>query len=106
MRHLRGVTKNEAKKPKCNNQIASYLANWPAILIALRTFTNKKADAVCIGYFIITVNHYITSINGYSPNIHAKINGATIVASLSTINLGVLTSSLPQVIFSFGTAPE
>ena len=27
------------------------------------------------------------------------------VASLSTINLGVLMSNLPQVIFSFGTAP-
>ena len=28
------------------------------------------------------------------------------VASLSTINFGVLMSNLPQVIFSFGTAPE
>jgi hypothetical protein len=27
------------------------------------------------------------------------------VASLSTMNLGVFTSSLPQVIFSLGTAP-
>jgi hypothetical protein len=37
---------------------------------------------------------------------YAKINGATIVASDSTINLGVVISSFPQVIFSFGTAPE
>lgn len=42
----------------------------------------------------------------YLPNIYANINGATIVASDSTINLGVSISNLPQVIFSFGTAPE
>ena len=42
----------------------------------------------------------------HQPSTHAKINGATMVASLSTMNLGVLISSLPQVIFSFGTAPE
>jgi hypothetical protein len=37
---------------------------------------------------------------------YAKIKGTTIVASLSTINLGVSMLSLPHVIFSFGTAPE
>ena len=42
----------------------------------------------------------------YAPSTHAKINGATIVASLSTIYFGVLACSLPHVIFSFGTAPE
>ncbi len=42
----------------------------------------------------------------YHPSTHANIKGATIVASLSTINFGVLISSLPQVIFSLGTAPE
>jgi hypothetical protein len=42
----------------------------------------------------------------YQPSTQAKIKGATIVASLSTTNLGVLISSLPQVIFSLGTAPE
>ena len=44
--------------------------------------------------------------SAYQPSSHPKINGATIVASLSTIYFGVPTSSLPQVIFSFGTAPE
>ena len=34
------------------------------------------------------------------------MSGATIVASDSTMKRGVSTSSLPQVIFSFGTAPE
>jgi hypothetical protein len=42
----------------------------------------------------------------YCPKIHANISGTTIVASLSTMNLGVFAPSLPQVIFSFGTAPE
>ena len=42
----------------------------------------------------------------YCFSTHANINGTTMVASLSTINLGVPISSLPQVIFSFGTAPE
>ena len=36
----------------------------------------------------------------------ANISGATIVASLSTTNLGHSGESLPQVIFSLGTAPE
>jgi hypothetical protein len=42
----------------------------------------------------------------HHPSIQAKIKGATIVASLSTIYFGVFISSLPQVIFSLGTAPE
>ncbi len=42
----------------------------------------------------------------YQPNKYANINGATIVASDSMINLGVVASSFPQVIFSLGTAPE
>ena len=41
----------------------------------------------------------------YKPSTHANINGATMVASLSTINFGVRISNLPQVIFSLGTAP-
>jgi hypothetical protein len=42
----------------------------------------------------------------YHPRIQAKINGATIVASDSMMYFGVSRESLPQVIFSFGTAPE
>ena len=41
-----------------------------------------------------------------SPMISANISGATIDASDSMTNLGVSASNLPQVIFSFGTAPE
>ena len=44
--------------------------------------------------------------NGYQPRTYEKISGATIVASDSTMNFGVLMPSLPHVIFSFGTAPE
>jgi hypothetical protein len=42
----------------------------------------------------------------YCPSISANTRGATIEASDSIINLGVSAFSLPQVIFSFGTAPE
>jgi len=42
----------------------------------------------------------------YQPKIQANMSGATIVASDSIIYLGVSRDSLPQVIFSFGTAPE
>ena len=42
----------------------------------------------------------------YHPSIYANISGATMVASDSIINLGVSGDNLPQVIFSFGTAPE
>jgi len=42
----------------------------------------------------------------YISSKYAKIRGATMVASLSIMNFGVLMSSFPQVIFSFGTAPE
>jgi phosphate uptake regulator len=40
------------------------------------------------------------------PRIMANISGATMVASDSMTNFGVSADSLPQVIFSFGTAPE
>ncbi len=41
----------------------------------------------------------------YHPSNHPNISGATMLASLSTINLGVSMPSFPHVIFSFGTAP-
>src|SRR4029453_14036621 len=42
----------------------------------------------------------------HQPRTLAKISGATIVASDSMMNFGVSIFSLPQVIFSLGTAPE
>ena len=42
----------------------------------------------------------------YSPRTLANISGATMLASDSMMYLGVSSDSLPQVIFSFGTAPE
>ncbi len=42
----------------------------------------------------------------HQPRTLAKISGATMVASDSMMNFGVSMPSLPQVIFSFGTAPE
>ena len=42
----------------------------------------------------------------YQPKTDAKTSGATMVASDSIRNIGVSSSSLPQVIFSVGNAPE
>ena len=42
----------------------------------------------------------------YQFSTRAKTSGATIVASDSMMNFGVFTASLPQVIFSLGSAPE
>jgi hypothetical protein len=47
-----------------------------------------------------------TAGNRYQPRILAKMRGATIVASDSTMYFGVWMLSFPHVIFSFGTAPE
>ena len=44
--------------------------------------------------------------DGYQPRMSPNISGATMVASDSMMNFGVSADSLPQVIFSFGTAPE
>ena len=41
-----------------------------------------------------------------SASTQAKMSGTTIVASDSMRNFGVSRASLPQVIFSLGTAPE
>ena len=48
----------------------------------------------------------IVSAPFYQPKTQAKTSGATIVASDSMMYFGVSSESLPQVIFSFGTAPE
>jgi hypothetical protein len=42
----------------------------------------------------------------YQPRIFAKTSGATMVASDSMMYFGQSAESLPQVIFSLGTAPE
>ncbi len=47
-----------------------------------------------------------SAATAHHPSTQAKISGATMVASDSMMNLGVSSASLPQVIFSLGTAPE
>ncbi len=42
----------------------------------------------------------------HHPSTYANTSGATMLASLSMMNFGVVSPSLPHVIFSFGTAPE
>ena len=47
-----------------------------------------------------------TPLVAQSPSTYANTSGATIEASELIMNLGQALSSLHQVIFSFGTAPE
>ncbi len=71
----------------------------PFKMFALVQEREKVDDLVC--HLRLTI-HY----SRYHPKTQAKMSGATIVASLSTMYFGVWMSSLPQVIFSLGTAPE
>ena len=48
----------------------------------------------------------VENLDRHSPRINPNTSGATIDASDSITNFGVSIDSLPQVIFSFGTAPE
>ena len=48
----------------------------------------------------------VLNLSFQHPRTYAKISGATIVASDSMMYFGVSAPSLPQVIFSLGTAPE
>ena len=65
----------------------------PALTTTSRAVPGRFGTAPCLSH-------------SYCPSSQAKIKGAQIVASLSTTNFGVEAASLPQVIFSFGTAPE
>lgn len=47
-----------------------------------------------------------SSPQNHQPSTYPKISGATMVASDSTMKLGVSTAIFSQVIFSLGTAPE
>src|ERR1700744_3993284 len=67
-----------------------------------------RSPTASLTFILLHLSLYTSPANAgrHSPSTQEKISGATIVASLSTMNFGVLMPSLPQVIFSFGTAPE
>ena len=87
---------------------------------AIRPPSNRDLDAGCLleplelrmlAHLPPNSSPMIFSCRGrraasYQPKTQEKIKGTTIVASDSMMNLGVSSESLPQVIFSFGTAPE
>ena len=81
---------------------------WPndetASAVAVKNTVTIKE--VFIGALFKCVAQTSSARWNYQPRTFAKINGATMVASDSTIKRGVFARSLPQVIFSFGTAPE
>ncbi len=59
-------------------------------------YSSSRLVSICLE---ITVDFHKSSM-------YPNRSGATIVASLSITNLGVSSVSFPQVIFSFGGAPE
>jgi hypothetical protein len=61
--------------------------------------TSSRAGAFASGRIQLAATHY-------QPSTLAKMRGATMVASDSMMNRGVAARNFPQVIFSFGTAPE
>ncbi len=87
---------------KINNKNDEHLNSYQGkVTIA---FGSKK---IRVSFKNTTSTQYLEfPIHNYQPNTHANTRGATIVASLSMMYLGVRISSLPQVIFSFGCAPE
>jgi len=48
----------------------------------------------------------VARLLAHHPRTQAKTRGATIEASDSMMNFGVVSASFPHVIFSLGTAPE
>jgi hypothetical protein len=83
----------------------------PGQLAYLRRTPQCRWLAIAKGRITITRTRTATTLGGerpavYHPKTQEKIKGTTIVASDSIINFGVSSESLPQVIFSFGTAPE
>lgn len=76
-----------------SERIEAAWLKWAAQDVAVLVVTFASGE--------ITNRHEI-----YQPRMSANMSGATIVASDSTMNFGVFSESLPQVIFSLGTAPE
>ncbi len=70
------------------------------------TISSPVRVSSAIRFSVVNSSAMVRAILPYQPSMYAKISGATIVASLSITKRGVFTSSLPQVIFSLGTAPE
>jgi hypothetical protein len=86
-------TRFDQKRRECST--------WSAVRASgMRLLSDLGSGA----YQLPITNHHSALL--YQPKIQANISGATIVASDSIIYLGVSRDSLPQVIFSFGTAPE
>lgn len=59
-----------------------------------------------VALFLIFPRFMPNRVGNHQPSTYAKMSGATMLASLSTMYRGVSGPSLPQVIFSLGSAPE
>jgi uncharacterized protein YdeI (YjbR/CyaY-like superfamily) len=107
-----GLTKALAKNKPAKKYIELFppgvkrqIYQWIELAKTEETKNKRIHETVSLTEKNIRANQFVKKYFFYHPRIHAKIKGATMVASLSTINFGVEISSFPQVIFSLGTAP-
>ena len=89
-------------------EVAGFMVAHIDDIIASKRATNREGSRVTAAFGIVSrILACATAprMIGYCPSTYAKISGATMVASLSTMNFGVSIANLPQVIFSLGVAP-
>lgn len=88
-------------KKATNGQLSIKYSNY--FTLNLKSVLNSNFQVWTLIEADVPISNVLST---YHPNKYAKINGATMVASDSITNLGDVARSLPQVIFSLGTAPE
>jgi len=88
-------------------EVAGFMVAHIDDIIASKRATNRAKDRESLPRLESRILACATAprMIGYCPSTYAKISGATMVASLSTMNFGVSIANLPQVIFSLGVAP-
>ena len=94
--------RHELHEEKPGERVASPVRQEVAILFILGIHVSRPPK-VRAGAIVLVGT--VSPAGLYQPSSQAKTSGATMVASLSMMNLGVFSPSLPQVIFSLGTAP-
>ncbi len=92
------LTNTRAREPSILTKVTTWGGNWCAAAGSAARHPKTPARTSLL--------QLVTLATAYHPSTLAKISGATMVASDSMTNFGVLMPSFPQVIFSFGTAPE
>ena len=108
MRDTSGATERSSAKHRSEAEPkAARPENWESCCEGHAQKQKTPNNSVEHSFYIEMLRRAQHDIFSYEfSKIYVNINGAQMVASDSTIYFGVSTSSFPQVIFSFGTAPE